>query len=132
MTMQRLVGISLLGIALALPGCDERRISEPKDEYFERGAVSIIDKTYDSNLGRELYIIDCDNDGKADIIHFIGHSFWTAPGYEDRLQSDSSTLVMTPAIREAATKEMHAERDLAKLLAKEAYRIDQKKHGGQK
>jgi len=134
MTMQKLLRMGLVGLALCMPGCSrEIRIPEPKDETFTNGPVAIIDYTYDSRLGRDLYMKDVDNDGQVDFIHHSSYAFCVAPGYEQEIFfTDAYTLVMTPEIREAANNEMKAERELTKLLAKEAYRQYQIRNGGQR
>jgi len=82
-------------------------------------------------LGREAFIRDLDGDDQADIIFYGPAVYWMAPGIDGEdiqyFRTTPRTMLMTPEIREAATRALKADRDLAYLTAKENYRLGQER-----
>ncbi len=130
-------GVALAGLAgLSLAGCDltleQRDIT--RDEFNRnRGAVYLVYPQRDSSYtihAKNEYIEDVDNDGLADVIGSMGRALWVAPGYKETLKSITRTeeaQIMTPEIREAATRALKSDQDLLYLIAKSSYELQEAK-----
>lgn len=119
---------------LVLAGCGsfpEEKIREPNKKEYENSPyqASMIDRTNEKHLGKDLFIDDENGDGKVDLIQFMGLARWVAEGYtsKNREVRKGFTKTMTPEIQAAANRELQAEKDLAFLIHQENYKLQQKK-----
>ncbi len=113
---------------LALAGCDLK--PQPKawteDDLQKHFSPAISVPTgWGAGNSNEMYLEDMDGDGKADYIHFARQTRFIAEGYmeklknsEERVIREENTPVMTPKMREAATRAMNAQRDFAREYLK--------------
>ncbi|MBS3086469.1 hypothetical protein J4422_02095 [Candidatus Pacearchaeota archaeon] len=138
-TLRSLLGIATVGLALA--GCELEGFRDvTREEFNKAGAVvnliypAVGDTFYNSGpstgtyIERDLSIVDVDGNGTADIIKgefglsikFVADEF--ANRKIGRLETNYARL-MTPEMREAATRALKADQDLAYLIAKKNYKV---------
>ena len=112
--------------AVALAGClfDEPKMPAPKPEDYKgmQGCLAV-------GFAPQLSIKDIDGDGTADLIQTMNYAGWMSSdahldgrGY----YTDGDTSFMTSEIREAATRVLKADQDLAFLLDKEKFEAEQR------
>lgn len=135
--IKQLKSLAIGGLAaLALSGCgkDEPR-NNPED--FSKSKGVFLDMTY-SSFGRELFISDIDNDGEADVLSYHDTARWVGKEFRSSVLgneyvgnylTNKETNFMTPEIRKAASETMRTDRELGKLVQKEAYRLSQQNYG---
>jgi hypothetical protein len=107
--MKRTLGMGLVGLALCLPGCMERRMPEPVRSNYDQYGAAYRGSQYSR-------IFDEDKDGKADIIAELNEAKFIAEGHKSERFFTDNAIVMTPQLRDAATRELHAERDMLYLM----------------
>ena len=122
-TIMNIARSGLVGLVLIAPiiGCTQK-IYEPKREDYNN---------YSAGLARckFLRVVDEDNDGEADIIGEIGSASFIAEGYQAKRYDTTYAKIMTPEMRAAATKELHAERELQYLVDKARFDQDKARVG---
>ncbi len=129
--------LTLLAVGgLALAGCGEKERSKAWTESdIQKYVMPIISVPHGGNPSlmdqSEMYIEDIDKDGKADYIQFARTVRFVAEGYMEKvkgqrvIQSENAPI-MTPKMREAASKAMNAQRDFAREYLKSKGRYKEK------
>lgn len=107
-----LTGLVVAG-ALFLPGC-KYEFKEPVRENYNHNSAAL-------SKSHHMRVIDEDNDGVADMIAEAGVAKFVRDGYKSQRFYTEYALIMTPELRDSATKELHAERDLDYLMDKSFY-----------
>ncbi len=127
--LRKILRTGLMGIVLAVPfsGCN-RNITEPKREDYQNHPAKI-ERNEGFNV-RYYEIVDEDNDGLADVIADRNSSaMFVAYGHLTNTYSTCYARIMTEDMREAATKELAAEREL--LYQIDRANFDQNKSSSQ-
>jgi len=140
-----ILGTGLLGIAL-VSGIilsanrsfrDYDTLRDVTEEEFDSHAGSFnmiypteADSVGRAYFGREVFIFDLDEDGQADILSSANWVYWRASDFSEEDLGNRGYItmdarLMTPKIRDVATRVMGADRELSLLVAKENYRLDQ-------
>ena len=115
---------ALVGITLFLGGIssEKRKAPHPDKLDYSLNPPMVRDLSM-GGIGEECYIWDLDKDGKADAMGFRVRAHWVFPGYEGKVDAEDARK-MTPEIRAAASDFLQKNRDLTRLMAKEAYEAD--------
>ena len=102
---------------------NEFKAATTKEFYLEKGASVDIYKGFYPSI---YQIVDYDKDGTADFIWSIHHVLRYAEGHDvpKGLKVEGITRVMTPEIREVATRVLQAEHELSRLIAEQDYRLE--------
>ncbi|MBI2146088.1 hypothetical protein HYU22_01975 [Candidatus Woesearchaeota archaeon] len=126
-TGKTLATLSLMGL---LTSCGNSRLSEPKRAVFDRQSASVIMPLGSGPyyLFSRAYVRDLNGDGQADLIGSVGEAYYVAPEFVPTLDkvNKGRARVMTPEIRDAATRLVQANSDLGYLLAVDRYRVQQR------
>ena len=123
--MKNLKKLALTGIAAAtLAGCfgDSPDYVPISREELSREVVPATE--YGRSIPLNRYIFDRNNDGKADVISYAATiSCWIAEDIKCEQINCKDVKVMTPEIREVATRVMNESRELSYLLNEENLRL---------
>ena len=120
-------GLAVLGAV----GCSDSQkvLPDVTREEFNNYAGAVLADSPDSSFD-ELYIKDINGDGQADVLAFGPRAYWIAFEYKnvEGQEPKSGYLtddarIMTHEMREAATRALKADQDLAYLIAKENHRL---------
>lgn len=132
-TLETLGAVGLIG--LAGKGCWEigQHMDRPlpvvqySRDFFSKEPCSMVREYTTDSTGRDRFIVDENGDGQADVIVFQNYVNWIAEGHKTDRWTIPETKTMTPEIRDAATKALKSDQDLAFLLNQRAYQLDQNK-----
>ncbi len=125
-----LAGLACLGVKRCNDFMDKPFLIQSevtKPEFYSDKMGSFIEFTTGiSDLGRDGYIVDEDNDGNADVIQYCASVRWIASNHKTKKYiTDNRTKTMTPEIQSAATEALNLDRKLAQLIAEESYRLQE-------
>jgi len=98
----------------------------PKEEDFKNYLGVVIHPNLPYTNRRDVYILDEDNDGTADVIYTTSSAWYVADGFQSKRFHQLDAITMTAEMRQAATESLKADQRLSYLLAKRAYEIYQK------
>lgn len=93
-------------------------------EFFDKiRNAAVYDWSYD-DYGRELLVMDDDNDDRVDVISATGHPEWISLARKEKTKEAGNIGIMDEEMIELATQVLRSQKELAKLLAQKNYEHD--------